>query len=432
MGRIKELRDLVAKGEATEEEQAELTELEGEAQEGSSDPVVEAENVDAEVDKLADQLVTKATDRLEAAISKAIGSAQDKTPVSTGKLTHSPVYIVDKQFGKITTDELSDKKFTIEDRKRAGKSTYEVSGKTVAFLNAMIEGDRQKLQLLTEGTGATGGYVVPEEFANMIVEDRRDQSVMRGLATQMTTSTDTLHIPTLDSRPYANWRSEAAVKATSTVTFGELVLTPYSLASIVGLSQELSMDASLGVGGSIINYVAGLMTRALVEKEEQASWTGNGSGKPTGITNYSVASVSAGGDDSGLADAIKRMYWRLPQGFRRSAVWVGHQQAWERVNITKDSNKNYLLTRIADGPTVTLQGRPVYEQNDLPTDQLFFGDFSQYFIVDRQGITVDFSTEATVGGSNAFEKNLVFVRVEERVDAELAQSNAIRRIIDMN
>lgn len=431
MGRIKELRDLVAKGEATDEEVAELNELEAEAAEGASDTVEENdENVEAEVDKLADQLVTKATDRLEAAITKAVEGASKQAP--TVEVTHAPTFVVDKAFGKVTTDELADKKVTIQERKAAGKNTYEVSGKTVAFLNAMIEGDRQKLQLLTEGTGSAGGYTVPEEFANMIVEDRRDLTVMRGLATQMTTNTDTLHIPTLVGRPYANWRSEAAVKATSTVTWGELVLTPYSLAAIVGLSQELSMDAQLGVGGSIINYVAGLMTRALVEKEENAFWTANGSGKPTGVNNYSLSGLDAGGTDATGADAIKKLYWRLPQGYRKNAVWVAHQQAWERINTYKDGQNNYLLTRLADGPTPTLSGRPIYEQNDLPTDVVLFGDFSQYFIVDRQGITVDFSTEATVGGSNAFEKNLVFVRVEERTDGELAQTNAVRKLTGLN
>lgn len=424
MGRIKDLRDLVAKNEATEAEKVELEELEQEASE-----VVSSEEVEeAQVERLANILVSKVNaqnNKFEELLSKLeMGEKKEATSKSS--------YIVDKELGKVSIDDLAKTKVELPGRKAAGKAVTEVTGKTIAFVQALMQGDKQKLQLLTEGSAAAGGYLVPEEFANMIVEDKRDLTVMRQLADTMTITSDTLHLPTLDARPKAAWRSEAAVKQTSTATFSELVFTPYSLAVIVGLSQELADDASLGVGGSIVNYVGRLMARSLAEAEEAAFWTGNGSSKPTGITNYSVGTRSAGGTDSALADAIKKTYFDLPQGYRAGAVWVGHAQALQRVNAAKDQNNNYLLTRLADGPTPVLQGRPVYEQNDLPTDVLYFGDFSYYMIVDRQGVTVDFSTEATVGGSSAFEKNLVFVRVEQRVDGELTLAQAVRKIDGLN
>lgn len=429
MGKIKDLRDLVAKGEATDEQKAELEELQAEAAEAVVAETTE-ETEEQAVERLADQLVAKASAPLNASIAKLTAALEADSKKTDKKIETG--YIVDKNLGRVSIDDLSTVKVELPGRKAAGKAVTEVTGKTVAFVNALLTGDKEKLQLLTEGTAAAGGYLVPEEFANMIVEDKRDAVVMRGLASSLTTNTDTLHLPALDTRPKANWRSEAAVKATSTAQFTELVFTPYSLAVIVGLSQELADDAQLGVGGSVINYVAGLMAQSLAEAEDKAFWTGNGSGKPTGITNYSVASIDAGGTDSSFADAIKSLYWALPQGYRQNAVWVAHQQALVRINKLKDSQNNYLLTRLADGPTPVLQGKPVYEQNDLPTDQVFFGDFSYYYIVDRQGVTVDFSTEATVGGSSAFEKNLVFVRVEQRVDGELALPAAVRRIVGLN
>ncbi len=391
--------------------------------------VQETEDVEKAVDELADQLVSKATEKFDKVLEAISKHAENSAPkVSTKKEN----YIVDKTLGKVRVDDLANNKVVIESRKSAGKQHFEVTQKTVAFANALLTGDKEKLQLLTEGTAASGGYLVPEEFANMIVEDKRDDVVMRNLANQMTISTDTFHLPALDSRPKASWRSEAAAKATSTAQFNELVFTPYSQAVIVGLSQELADDASLGVGGSVVNYVAGLMARSLRENEENAFWTGNGTGKPTGVSTYTIGSRDAGSTDSSFADAIKKLYWDLPQGYRRNAVWVGHQQAWARVNALKNGNNDYLLTMVADGPTTRLGGLPVYEQNDLPTDQIFLGDFSYYTIVDRQGITVDFSTEATVAGSSAFEKNLVFVRCESRVDGELTLTNAVRKITGLN
>lgn len=422
MGQIKELQEKVAKGIATQEEVTELEVLKAEAAE-----IAPTEDVDAEIEKLADGLVGKVTDRLEGVLKSIEAAAAPKAEApEAGK------FIVDKKLGKVSVDELSKSMVEVPGRKEAGKKVTEVSMKTAQFAHALFTGDREKLQLLTEGSAAAGGYLVPEEFANMIIEDKRDITVMRQLANQMTISGDTFHLPTLEARPKAAWRSEAAVKATSTAQFNELVFTPYSLAVIVGLSQELADDASMGVGGSIVNYVAGLMAQSLAEKEEEAFWTGNGSGKPTGVNNYSIASRDAGGTDSSFADAIKKVYWDLPQGHRRNAVWVGHQQAWARVNALKNTGGDYLLTMVADGPTTRLGGAPVYEQNDLPTDVLFFGDFGYYMIVDRQGITVDISTEATVAGSSAFEKNLVYVRAEQRVDGELTLTNAVRKITGLN
>lgn len=423
MGKIKDLRAKVAAGTASEEEKIELKELEAEAADVDTNVDNDAE-VDAEVDKLADSLV--------ASITKKLDAATDALKPKETEEKSNTAFIVDKKLGKLTVDELETKMVELPGRKAAGKEVTEVSMKTVAWAQALMQGDRAKLQLLTEGTAASGGYLVPEEFANMIVEDKRDLTVMRQLADQMTISSDTLHLPALDGRPKAAWRSEAAVKATSTATFRELVFTPYSLAVIVGLSQELADDASLGVGGSIVNYVARLMVRSLAEEEEKAFWTGNGSGKPTGVNNYSLQSIDAGGTDASLADALKSVYFRLPQGYRNNAVYVGHAQALERVAKAKDTQGNYLLQPLGANPFPTINGARVYEQNDLPTDVMFFGDFSYYMIVDRLGVQVDFSTEATVGGSSAFEKNLVFVRVEERVDGELTLENAVRKITGLN
>lgn len=423
MGRIKDLRQKVEDGTATPEEEAELAELEDEA--GVTATPEDAPS-DEDVDKLADQLVSKVTKGIEDAIAKA-----NPKPAEV-KVEKEAVYIVDKNLGKKTLDELEEIKVELPGRKAAGKGIHEVTMKTVQWAAALMTGDKEKLQLLTEGSAAGGGYTVPEEFANMIVEDKRDEVVMRQLADTVTISSDKLHLPTLEGRPKAAWRSEAAAKQTSTVQWNELTFTPYSLAAIVGLSQELADDASLGVGGSIVNYVARLMVRALAEKEEEAFWVGDGSGKPTGVNNYTISSVDAGGTDAALADALKAVYFRLPQGHRNNAVYVGHSQALERVAKAKDTQGNYLLQPLGANPFPTINGKRVYEQNDLPTDVIYFGDFSYYMIVDRQGIQVDFSTEATVAGSSAFEKNLVFVRVEERVDGELTLTNAVRKVTGLN
>jgi len=436
MGKIAELLEKKALQTISEEEQKELDSLLAEAKLADSSKAKEAEGDDAEaeVEKLAQKFADSVSSSVDSKFEKLMDAMKAKDTTAVEVTEGSKGFIVDKKLGRKSVEELSEIKVAMPERKALGKSVTEVSMKTVHFINAFLTKNVEKLQLLSEGTAADGGYLVPEEFANMIVEDVRDINIMRQIAAPaMTISGDTLHIPNLQGRPKAAWRSEKAVKATSTATFAETVLTPYSLAVIVGMSNELASDASLGVNGSIVNYIAGLMATSLAEEEEKAFWTGNGSGKPTGITNYSLRTVAAGAGatDAQKADAIVSAFQRTPQGYRNRGVWVGNSSTWEEVARLKDSQGNYLLTRLADSPTQSLRGRPVYEQNNLAGGTLLFGDFSYYQIVDREGVSVRVSDEATVAGSSAFEKNLTYVRVEKRTDGELLLPAAVTAVTGM-
>lgn len=439
MGQIADLLEKKALGKISDDEQKELDTLLKEAAlvDKTKDvdaPKVDDPSEDEAVEALAQKLADSATSKIDASIdkfSKVMESFNDKQ--AQIKSNEPARFIVDKKLGKNhTIDELSEMKVMLPGRKQAGKEYTEVSQKTVEFFSALYTGDRQKLQILSEGSasGADGGYLVPEEFANVIIEDIRDMNIMRQFASVMTTTTDTVHIPSLVSRPKAAWRAEKATKNTSTATFTENVLTPYSLAAIVPLSNELVSDASLGVGGSIVNYIAGLMATSLNEAEEAAFWEGSGSGQPSGIDSYTVRlyNAGAGATDTQRADTLIQAYSNTPQGYRNKAVWVMNMGTLGEVSRLKDSQNRYLLTQLADSPTQTIKGRPVYESNYLPGGKAFFGDFSYYQIVDRQGISVQISTEATVAGSSAFEKNLTYVRVEKRVDAELLLPAAVTEV----
>ena len=434
MGRIKELQE---KTELTDVEQKELDELLSEAKDVKSEEKEVVQDVEKDIDDAAKAIADKAVEQAESRLSKSIDELTAKLGKGLevkddAKITvNSQKYVVDSKLGKKTVAELEDIKVELPQRKAAGKSVTEVSQKTVNFVQAWLTGDHQKLQVLVEGTGSRGGFLVPDDYANMLVEDIRDASVMRNIADVMTTTSDTLHLPNLASRPKANFRAEGAVKSTSTVDFGENVFTPYSLATIIPLSNELVADATLGVNGNIVNKVSELAATAISEREETAFWAGSGSGQPTGMSQYSPGTMGAGFTASSQADALISTFFRLPQGYRNKAVWVMNSGTLERVRSLKDTNGNFLLGSLSGAPYPTIMGRPVYESNNIAGGTAYFGDFSYYVIVDREGIQVDTSTEATVASQSAFERNLTFVRVEKRVDAELTLLGAIRSVTQL-
>lgn len=435
MGRIKELQE---KAELTEVEQKELDELLAEASDVQYEAKKADQDVEKDIDDAAKVIADKAVEQAESRLSKSIddltaklGKGLEISDNAKIEVTNSPKYVIDSKLGKKTVAELEDIKVELPMRKSAGKKVTEISQKTVNFVQAWLTGDHEKLQVLVEGTGARGGFLVPDDYANMLVEDIRDMSVMRNIADVMTTTSDTLHLPNLASRPQASFRAEGAVKSTSTVGFGENVFTPYSLATIIPLSNELVADAVLGVNGNIVNKVSELAATAISEREERAFWAGSGTGEPTGMSTYSVGTMSGGFTATSQADALISTYFRLPQGYRNKAVFVMNSGTLERVRSLKDSNNNYLLGTLNGTAQPTILGRPVYESNNIAGGTVYFGDFSYYVIVDREGVQVDTSTEATVASQSAFERNLTFVRVEKRVDAELTLTNPIRSITNM-
>ena len=436
MGQIADYLEKKALGTLSEDEKKQLDTLLKEAamartEEVQSENKSEDQQVEEMAQKLADSAQAKMASSIDA-LTKALEGAKETKEV---KQTETQ-FVIDKALGRNhSVEELSEIKVVLPGRAQQGKEVTEVSQKTVEFFSALYNGDKQKLQILSEGTAADGGYLVPDEFANVIIEDIRDMNIMRQLASVMTTTSDTVHIPSLISRPKAAWRAEKAVKNTSTATFAENVLTPYSLAAIVPLSNELVADAQLGVGGSIVNYIAGLISVALNEKEEAAFWVGSGTGQPSGVDGgaYTLRTVAAGAGatDTQRADAIISAFSNTPQGYRNKGVWVGNMGTWSEVARLKDGQNRYLLSDLAGSNTQLLKGRPVYESNYIAGGVLLFLDASFYQIVDREGISVRVSDEATVGGSSAFEKNLTYVRVEKRVDAELLLPAAVTKVTGM-
>lgn len=455
MGRIAELYEKKALGTITKGEEKELKKLLSEAAmaqedasggdddgDDSDDDDDDDEGDDAEtkaINAMAQKLADNAQKRMEKAMGGSIKQlTKDLKDGGRQRDFSGEGFIVDKALGKssngfkLTVEELSEMKEVIPGREN--KQVKEVSARTKHFLSALMTGDKEKLQLLSEGTNANGGYLVPPEFANMIVEDIRDINIMRQLAAPpIPTQSDTLHLPGLTSRPYAQWRAESATKSTTTASFSDNVFTPFSLAAIVGLSNELVADAALGVGASIVNYIANLMTTALNEKEENAFWVGSGTGQPKGIVGNTgrTFDAGAGASDATRADTLIKAYQMTPQGYRNKAVWTANMGTMFEIGRLKDQYGRYLLTDLAGAPTQLIKGRPVYESNNLAGGTVIFGDMSFYQIVDREGIGVRVSDEATVAGSSAFEKNLTYVRVEKRVDAKPVLAAAFSTVTNM-
>lgn len=372
----------------------------------------EEEKVDELAEKFMASIEAKMEKKMEDAKAKeiAIPAEKDEKMLVT-------------EFGSI------DKSLLLQ-RKKGFKGTDEEFVKTGEFIKSVILNDKQKLQIMVEGTPGLGGYLVPEQWANTIIEKKEETTVIRPRATVVQITTDTFHVPQLASRPKVYWRSEAANKSTSTFGLEEITLTPYSLAVIVPLSQELVDDATVGLSGSIINMVTNLIVKEIAEEEDRvfAGAAGTGTGRPTGISTYTgIKEIAAANALTG--SHIINAFYKLGQGYRASSYWIMSSETIGIIQGFKDTSGRFLFNdALTSEGLPTLKGRPVLEHNNLGINSIFLGDISAYWIADRMGIRVRVSDEATVASNSAFEKNLVYVRVEERVDGELADTAAFVEI----
>ena len=299
--------------------------------------------------------------------------------------------------------------------------------KCAKFFQALAAGEMATVKALSEGTGADGGFLVPTEFRAIVVEKLVKTSVIRPNATVIPMGRNKLEIPVEGAAVTASWTAENAAASESNPTLGQVVLDTNKLTGLAKTSRELLADSAINV----VNYVAAQFAKAFQVEEDKAFTTGSGSGRPKGINQYTITSTAQAGA-SLVADDLVKLFYSLPVQYRSRASWILHNSIISKVRQLKDTNGRYLWTDGFNEAPATILGRPVLEQNDLPTNlgagsdesEIYFGDVSYYLIGDRQTLEVEQSTQA----GDAFEKHQLWLKVIERVDGQLSTADAFRKL----
>ncbi|MBR2789917.1 MAG: phage major capsid protein, partial [Eggerthellaceae bacterium] len=142
-----------------------------------------------------------------------------------------------------------------------GKTSYEI---------------RDALQV---GELTEGGYTVPTEFENQLVEGLEEENIMRGLVHVITTSSGDRKIPLVTNYGNASWIEEEQQIPESDVGFGQVSLGAHKLATAIRISQELLNDSAFDMAAFITHE----FQRRAGAAEEEAIIAGDGSHKPVGL-----------------------------------------------------------------------------------------------------------------------------------------------------
>lgn len=388
---------------------------EGDDEEPEADDSEEAERMEKAAELLADKMAEKFSARMTIG-----GNDEDEETKDFKRRLHS----FDEQENTEGIDDMvKQRQIPKEQRvarylqaKKDGDMVYleQTSRRIATYFKALIQGNTPVVRALVEGTDALGGYLVPEEFRAEVVQEMQNAVVMRNIAFVLPMGTDTFDIPTEAARPTVYWGTEDATIQTSSAEFGEVTLTPHKLIGRIAVTHELFQDSAIPV----VRYLARIFAEEIGEKEDKAFFVGSGSGQPKGIDQETLTTVTAG---SNKADSLINLFYTLKKVYRGRASWVMNTHTLRNTRKLKDSQNQYLWQpSLQAGEPEVLLGRPVYEQNDLADGKIFFGDYSYYFIGDREQM----SAETTREGGTAWERDRIELKVRERVDGEVALTRA--------
>ncbi len=297
--------------------------------------------------------------------------------------------VIDMEMNKPTSNPIVAKPGSSEPEGKTGRASD-------AYKNAFWRVMRQKsvphevYNALQVGTETEGGYLVPDEYERTLIDKLEEQNIFRSLAHVISTSSGDRKIPVVASKGTAAWIDEEAQYPESDDAFGQVSIGAYKLATMIKVSEELLNDSVFDIGA----YIAKEFARRIGAAEEEAFFTGNGTGRPTGILSETTGAeigVTAAKIDGLTFDEVMDLYYSLRSPYRRNAVFLMNDSTVKALRKLKNGNGDYIWQpSVTAGTPDTILNRPVYTSAFMPeiaasAKSVLFGDLGYYWVADRVG-----------------------------------------------
>ena len=308
------------------------------------------------------------------------------------------------------------------------------------FLLAVKRRDEKRIgsvyKAQTESSATSGGYLIPEQYINELIQMVQSQSGIVGRVRNIPVQSPSGIMPALDQflTPTAgggdtaltagintNKRSESGAYAAETAAFTNLEYRVYdSLSGYVRTSRELSEDAP-----AIESLLRQLIAASMQNKLEFFILNGSGVGEPLGVLNANndaaVAVDAATNDALVIGDIMNMMSHFKGMG---QPVWVAHPSVLPDIGTLSNGSGAVSYTANLQSPmSMQLMGYPIIisehmAQTNNPKDIALI-DFSMYYLFTRGAAYIDFSRDADfLSGNDTW-------RFGQRIDGKPALKNKI-------
>mgnify|MGYP001576008163 CR=1 FL=1 len=276
-----------------------------------------------------------------------------------------------------------------------------------------------------------GGFLIPEQFSQDVIELLRPMSVVRSLAGRtLPMPTGTLNIPKITDGSTAYYQGENTNATKSALKTGNLKLTWKKLIALVPLSNDLVRYSS----PSADSIVRTDMVRAIAQRENQAFLRDDGTNAgPKGLRYWAnpatnILDVSNPTfDRATVATDLGRCILRLVDANvpLSKPGWLMAPRTWNYLRMLQTTTGAFIYQ--AEMNNGLLLGNPYKWSTQIPTNlsdhgrttnggetEIYFADFDDVIVGDAMSLRVDASMEATyVDGGNtvsAFSQDQTVIR----------------------
>jgi HK97 family phage major capsid protein len=283
--------------------------------------------------------------------------------------------------------------------------------------------------------------LIQEAYANDFLKwAAQSSAVLRAFPTR-NLGTKVTHEPVLATKPHAKWVQESAtssagVKPTGKVTWADKTLVAEELAVIVPVHENAIADATTDLlmeitkaGGEAIAMA--LDSAVIFGHNKPATWT-SAALLPSAVTagggNHQIVSATPGATD--LAGSLLKAAEALSDKYDPTTLLTRKGMRYRMANLRSSQGEPIFLQSMSDDPSATdsIYGLNVYYAtgtvaDDAAGDVLVWDpalcealvvDRSRVVIGVRQDIQVKFLDQATVGGINLAERDMVALRFKAR------------------
>jgi HK97 family phage major capsid protein len=287
--------------------------------------------------------------------------------------------------------------------------------------------DEMELKALTVGTAATAGNLAPAEYVEELVKVITEISPVRSVARVRQTSNKEIEVPSKTATFAAAWTAETGSRTETTGYTTSLNTIPtHELYALVDISSALLEDSVFNLEAEMNTEFAEQFAKA----EGAAFISGNGTNKPTGITNgTTVSSTTAANAASIVTDDLMDLVHDLKSDYARAASFMLNRSTLGAIRKLKDTAGQYIFQTGFSGQSGlpnTILGHPYVEALDVAdigtgAKSVIFGDYRRGFmIVDRVALSVlrDPYSQASSG-------NVRYI-ARRRVGGEVVLAEAMR------
>lgn len=314
-----------------------------------------------------------------------------------------------------------EKEINTPDEKQIEEKAKETEEKdaTAKFAEDARNGFRTKSA--NEGTGADGGYTVPEDIRTRINAYRDSKASLLGLVTVEKVSTNKGQ-RTFKKRSQQTGFTKVGeggkIGAKATPQFERLSYEIDKYAGYFPVTNELLADSDANIANTLIEFI-GDESRVTANK----------------LILEQIATVEQTAF-TGLDDIKKALNVTLGSAFKATSKIVTNDDGLQWLDTLKNDKGEYLLQPSPADPMklVLCAGATsvpvvVVPNADLPTTEnkipVIVGDLKEGIVYwDRQLMTITVSNIAQVGDLNAFEEDLTIYRAIEREDVTTRDTQA--------